>query len=493
MADNVSFRQIPDDLRVPIQATEISGVRADAGSAILPHKIVLFGQKLAAGTVAINTETVVQDADQVAQLCGRGSMLHQIAVEAKKANPWSAMTLVAVADLLAGVAADGEITFTGPATESGTIALYIDGTRVQVGVTKADTAAAIATAAAAQINADLDLPVTAAVDGVVTTQVNLTARHKGECGNDIDVRYNANFGEKLPSGVTVAITAMSGGTGNPEVGPMLAAIMGDDRIRLVMPWTDDVNMDLVEADFDERFGPMIKQESHAFACVSGSFGDLTTYGENRNNINSSVFWREGNMVSPWRLAARACGLVTMRGASDPARPYHAMELTGIPAPAEGDRATKADHNALLKKGISTFKYGAGGTTMLEMVCTTYKTNAFGMPTKSFFKLQSKWGADYFRFRWDALIAQEYPDFKLADDGTNFAPGQPIVTPSVLRARAFGLFLDLEYAGQVENRAAFKEMLVMLRSVANVNQMNSIMAPNLVNQFDVMATAIEFIN
>jgi phage tail sheath gpL-like len=493
MVDNVSFPSIPDDIRIPFQATEISNRRADGGTAIMPHKIVLVGQKLAAAPIAVNTETVVQDADQVAQLCGRGSMLHQIALEAKRANPYSEMTLIAAADLEAGVVAEGGIVFTGPATASGTMALHLDGTRIQIGVTKGDTAAAIATNAAAQINAELDLPATAAVDGAQTSKVIITARHKGECGNDIDIRFNANRGEALPAGVTVAITPMTGGTGNPDVGPLLAAIKGNARLRLVMPWNDEVNLDAVEADFEERFGPMRKQEAHAFACQSGTFGDLTTFGDGRNSPHSTVFWREGNMVSPWRLAARACGLITTRGASDPARPYHAMPLTGIPAPAEGDRGDNNDHNALLKKGISTFKYGPDGSTMIEMVCTTYKTNSFGMPTTSYFKLQSKWGADYFRFRWDALIAQEYPDFKLADDGTDYEDGQPIVTPSILKARAIGLFIDLERAGQVENRAAFKQSIVMLRSMVNKNQVNSVMAPDLVNQYDVQATLIEFIN
>lgn len=492
MPDNVSFSQIPDDIRIPFQATEISGIRADSGTAVLPHKIVLFGQKLAAGPVAVNTETIVQNADQVAQLCGRGSQLHQIAIEAKKANPYSAMTLVAALDLPAGVAAAGTIDVTGPATASGVIALYIDATRLQVGVTKGDTAASIATNIAAAINASPELPLTVPV-APAADSVATVARHKGECGNDIDMRVNYNAGEQLPDGVGITFTAMAGGVGNPDAGPLLAAIKGNDRIRLVMPWTDAANMAAVEADFDERFGPMIKQESHAFACVSGTFGDASTYGAARNNINSTIFWREGSMVSPWRLAARACGLCTMRGASDPARPYHAMPLTGLPAPAQIDRGDNNDHNALLKKGISTFKYGPDGSTMLEMVCTTFKTNAFGMPTTSYFKLQSKWGADYFRFRWDALIAQKYPDFKLADSDTDFAPGQAIVTAKILEIEAYGLYLDLVTEGQVERAADFKSTIIMLRSIANVNQVNSVMAPNLVNQFDVMATAIQFIN
>jgi phage tail sheath gpL-like len=82
---------------------------------------------------------------------------------------------------------------------------------------------------------------------------------------------------------------------------------------------------------------------------------------------------------------------------------------------------------------------------------------------------------------------------LADDGTNFAPGQPIVTPSVLRIETIGLARDLEYAGIIENVSEFKKTLLILRSMANPNQVNAVASPNLVNQFDVFAAAVKFIN
>ncbi|MGF1948914.1 hypothetical protein ACQUFD_17800, partial [Enterococcus gallinarum] len=73
------------------------------------------------------------------------------------------------------------------ALESGVIPLYVDGTRVQIGVTKGDTAAVVAGNIATQINANGDLPLTvpASPTGAVVT---MTARHKGETGNELDAR-----------------------------------------------------------------------------------------------------------------------------------------------------------------------------------------------------------------------------------------------------------------------------------------------------------------
>jgi phage tail sheath gpL-like len=494
MADNVSFREIPADLLVPGQFIEIDGSRADSGTPPIPRKIIIMGQKLAGGTAAttVPTEVPVATIDQVALLGGRGSLLAQMALEAFKANPYGKFTVIAADDLLAGVAATGSILVAGPATVSGTIALYVDGTLVQVGVTSGDTAIQIAAAIAIQINANPDLPLSVPV-APTTATLALVARHKGECGNDIDVRHSFYLGQYLPAGVALTITALLGGTGNPDIGPLLAAIKGDDRIVLISPWTDAANIVKVEADFATRYGPMKQQESHCFAGLSGSFATLVTYGAARNSPHVSIIPREGNMVAPWRIAASVAGLCSLRGSADPARPYFGMLLPGIPAPAEGARFDMPTRNNLLKNGISTLRYDAGGNAMIEMVATTYKTNSFGVPTRAYFKLQSKWTADYFRYAWKVLIASRYPDYKLADDGTNFAPGQPIVTPSLLKIETIALARSLEYAGIIENVDEFKRTLLILRSIANPNQVNAVASPNLVNQFDVFAAAVKFVN
>ncbi len=494
MADNVSFRDIPDDIRVPGQNIEIDSSRADTGLPPLPNKIVIVGQKLAAGTAVTTppTEVQISTPGEATALGGRGSLLAQMAADVFAGDPYAKVTVIAVVDLPAGNAAAGAIAVTGPATESGTIPLYVEGARVQVGVTKGDTAIAIAANIAAQINANLDLLLSVPI-APTTASVAVVARHKGETGNDLDLRYCFYSGERLPAGVGLTITAMSGGSGNPDVGPLLGAIRGDDRIRLVNPWTDAVNMGEVESDFLTRYGPMYMQESHSFSCVSGTFGTYNTYLNSRNSFNSSVLPREGNMISPWRLAARATALAARRGASDPARPYTGMVLNGFPAPAERDRFDKPTRNNLLKNGGSSFRYAKDGSMQLEIIATTYKTNGAGVATKAYFKLQSKWGADYFRYAWATMIAIKFPDYKLANDDTNFAPSQPIVTPKVLSLHTLALYKDLEFAGQVENYASFKQTLLMMRSLSNVNQVNSIAAPDLVNQFDVFAAQIQFIN
>ncbi|MBM3928930.1 MAG: phage tail protein, partial [Sphingomonadales bacterium] len=220
-AVTVSLSTIPANLRTPGAYLEFDSSKAVNGLPPAPTRVLLIGQRLAAGTVAAGVATRIVTADQAAQAFGRGSMLHAMAAAFKKADGTTECWAIALDDLGAGVAASGTITATGPATAAGTIQLLIAGRAVPVGVAVGDTAATIATAAALAINSVADLPVTAAsAAGVVT----LTARHKGTTGNDIDMRASFYQGQRLPAGVALVFAAMANGAGNPDVAAVFAAI-----------------------------------------------------------------------------------------------------------------------------------------------------------------------------------------------------------------------------------------------------------------------------
>ena len=165
----ISFDNIPSTLRVPFVYVEIDNSNAVQGAVIQPYKILVFGQRLAAGTVLAHVPTRVTSAAQAKTYFGAGSMLAQMLEALIDANNFTECWAVALDDDAAGVKATGTITFTGPATAGGTLYIYIGGRRLTVGVNSADSATTIAAAVAAAINADTDLAVTAgAALGVVT-------------------------------------------------------------------------------------------------------------------------------------------------------------------------------------------------------------------------------------------------------------------------------------------------------------------------------------
>ena len=221
MPDNIPFNTIPVDIRTPGQYIEVDNSKAIRGLPSMNRRMLFIGNKLAAGTAVAATLHRINSPSEAATLFGKGSVLYEMLVAARNANKESDISAMALADDAGGTAHTKTVTFTGPATEPGTLAPYINGHKLSVGVSLNDTATTIATAAAAAFNAWTEGPMTAtSALGVVT----LTARHKGAFGNDIDVRFNYFPDEKTPAGVTVAVADVTPGAGNPDVATALAAI-----------------------------------------------------------------------------------------------------------------------------------------------------------------------------------------------------------------------------------------------------------------------------
>jgi phage tail sheath gpL-like len=97
-----------------------------------------------------------------------------------------------------------------------------------------------------------------------------------------------------------------------------------------------------------------------------------------------------------------------------------------------------------------------------------------------------------RYQVRARIAQKYSRCKLADDGTLFGPGQAIVTPSTIRLELIALFAEWEDAGLVQNAAQFSAGLQVVRNGTDVNRLDALIPPDLVNQFMVFAAQVQFL-
>ena len=161
----LSFNQIPINLRTPGAYIEIDNSAALRGLPGMPSRILVIGQRLAAGTVAEAVPTRVLDEDEAEAFFGRGSMLHLMFRALKANNDWTETWAVALDDLVAGVTAAGTVSFGGAVTTAGTLNLYIAGQRVRVGVATTDAAADVATNVAAAIVATSPSASTAAATG----------------------------------------------------------------------------------------------------------------------------------------------------------------------------------------------------------------------------------------------------------------------------------------------------------------------------------------
>lgn len=488
----ISFNKIPASIRTAGTHIEFDSSRAVSGLPAIQNRVLIIGQLLAAGTAAALSLQPVVEANEAVALFGRGSMLARMVAAYKKVDRYSEVVAIGVSDAVGSTAATSTLTFTGPATAAGEIALMIGGVRVPATVASGAAAATVATAIAAAVNANLDLPVTAAVGGAPNTHVvTLTARNKGSTGNEIDVRHSHYAGEALPAGVGLAIVPMAGGAGDPDVATVWPVI-GDQPFRSVIIGLVTTSIAAaVKLELDDRWGPMRMLESVAYAAKNGTQGTLAAFG---GALNSELLSILGTGKSPtWTAEAAAiygavCGYYT---AIDPARPTQTLQLTGMVAPKAEDQFTQAQRNALLRDGIATFTADTSGTCRIERSITTYQTDSYGLEDVAYLDLETVTTLGYLRASVRVRISQKFPRHKLAGDDARFGPGQAIVTPKILRAELIALAREWEDGGLVEGLDQFIADLIVERDATDVNRVNALIPPDIVNQFRSFAAAIQF--
>jgi phage tail sheath gpL-like len=491
MSDNITFMTIPTDWRVPGQYIEIDHTKAVRGLPGMRRRILLLGQRLPAGSTPAATLARVTRESDGGNYFGRGSQLAGMITASLKINPYTETWALALDDAPTGAAAVWSLMFSGEPGEAGTPVFYIGGARVPLGVAVGAELDDLAATLAESINANLDLPVTAVA---YENGIHLTARHKGADAGQIDLRWNYYDGETMPRGLSATLELISAGSGNPDVLDAIAAISTGSYYTIVMPWTDSANLKTIEDELASRWGGMDMRTGHVFVAKSGGFSALSAFGEARNSPHSTIFGLDKSPTLPWVIAAAAAAGVEFRGGNDPAIPFRGIALPDVLAPEETFRFTQTERNLLLHSGISTIIFDESGAAMIEQVITTYRVNSFGMDDRSLLKLNTKWTVDYMRYLFRFAVARDYPAHKLAGDDVldRIAPGQKIATPKLIRNTLIAAAAQLEYVGLLEDLAGFKAELKVVRSVADECRVNAVIPPNVVNQFDVFAAAVQFI-
>lgn len=484
----ISFSSIPVDLRVPGTYVEFDSSRAVGGLPPTPSKILVIGQRLATGTIAALVPTLIFTGDQAVQRFGRGSQLAAMCGALKKANDRTETWAIALDDDAGGTAATKTITLTGPATGAGTIALLVAGIKVPVPVAAGATANAIAATVAVAINANLDLPMTAAAAGAVVT---LTARHAGTTGSNLDVRVNHYQGEHLFGGITVAIASGVAGAGDPDIALAFAAISDEAFQTVILPFTEAATLNAVEAELDDRAGPMRMVEGMAYGCRTGALGSLSAFGAARNSKFISILGGKSVPTPTYCIAAAYGAQIAYYGGIDPARPFHTLALPGVIAPRMTARFSQAEREMLLRDGISTFTVDGSGTVVIERAITTYQVNAQDLEDIAFLDVNTPLTLFRLRQAVRGRVAARFARCKLASDTARIAPGQAIVRPKDVRAELIALFRDLEDAGLVENIDQFKADLIVQRNVDDPSRIDALIPPDIVNQFRVFAGRVEF--
>lgn len=273
--------------------------------------------------------------------------------------------------------------------------------------------------------------------------------------------------------------AIGGSLGNLDASSANALAGNSYLVSDQLPWAED------------RYGPMVAEPSHVFGYTHESAVDAIDVVSSYNSIHLTAIPVPVSELKPHLWVAALAAVCDYQAAIDPARPLQTLLLKGVSAPDESERHSRYIRDQLLHNKLSTWTVDTGGNVRIERVITTYTKNEAGFDDPSMLDLETKFTVDYLRFAVRQRIAQKFPRMKLADDGTNFLPGQPIVTPKIIRAELIALMRDLELVGLVEGLDQFIDDLQVVRSSSDANRINAVIPPDLVNQFRVFAAAVQF--
>ena len=482
----VPFSQVPADTLVPFTYVEIEPGRAGAGD--VDFQSLLIGQRLASGTALAGVPTLVGTAADARVKFGAGSMLAIMADGFRRQNRGGDLWAVALDDAAGATQRTITVLVAAAATGPGTIALYIAGRRVAVGISGAMTAAQVATAINTAIAAAAaTLPATSGVAGATVT---LTARNAG-ASTDIDVRHSYQPDESLPPGVALTITVTVAGATDPDITTALDAVDSEKFNIIGHPYNAAASMASLEGVLATRWDASHQLDGEAITAFRGTAGAATTYGNARNSEFSCVMGVSTSPTSIPEWAAAIAGTVSLAGSADPARPFQQLELRGILPAQISDRFGFAERGTLLSDGIATHRVDRGGTVTIERMVTNYQVTAGGVPDDALRDLNTLLTTSFIRADFAAQISTKYARYKLADDGARFGPGQPIITPRIARAEAVSIFRGWEEQGLVEGGDAFKENLVVERSPNDRNRLDFLLPPDIINQLRVIAAQIAF--
>jgi phage tail sheath gpL-like len=312
---------------------------------------IIFGQIGASGTAVdgtLNVDVHTLTTAEIKTLFGADTFLTNYILAWLASNEANSPLDVIGKDPAGGAtAATGIITFTGTATSDGEYNItFVDEEQyeVAVAVTSGDTATAIGDTLVAAIGTLTD-PVFGVAN--VTGAVTATAKDVGTIGNDYGIKV-----EGVVPGVTVALTAWTGGATDPTLTGILDPIEGIRYTGALWPEAWVSNLSIIKAEFESRFNA-----SNAILDGTIFHGLTDTYANIITALSSQNSQTVVMMGSPKLALAAHTGPAILRPAD-----WVAAEFAGIRARRLTTDAPIADYIITTSGGLDAF----GGPSLASL-------------------------------------------------------------------------------------------------------------------------------
>jgi phage tail sheath gpL-like len=356
------------------------------GAQVLGRKLLILATPLKANEsgVSLNVPTPVISPEDVASRGGFGAMAHRLAIAAFR----------------------GSKAVTGPSTATGYLYLYVAGKLYQITVATGKTPTEIGDLIVSALSSDSECPVKAVnAAGVVT----FTALSKGIWGNYLTIAVNQDLAadQALPSGVSVAITAMSGGSGVPDVATDIKTALGSGDSANEAFFTDVIHgyvqdstvLDALSSyvgEGNEYVGLYDRNIHRPFRSLTGDVSTgstglsaLLTLGAGRKQDRcNGVLPKPGSLTHPSEIAAEAMGYMAAANNERAEASYVGHVLSGVDPglvarQAGNDWTTEyTNRDTAVKAGISATVVESG-SVVLQNVITFYHPDSIPQKSNAF--------------------------------------------------------------------------------------------------------------
>jgi phage tail sheath gpL-like len=479
------FNYIPSALRYPGVDIEIDGSQAGLGGDI--PAVLIVGQKLATGTAAAGEISLVSSVADAQAKAGAGSMLAQMVERYRAIDKVFDVYMLPYADSPQGQAAMGSIAITGTATESGILSLYVAGRLLSVAVQKDQTSNMLAAAISQALAAAPTLPVKLYNQSGST--VGLMANHAGTCGNDIDLRLNL-FGETTPAGLTISLSAMTGGVGNPVAGD-LTAILGQRWFRyVVMGINDTATLAAWGAEAARRYQPPVQAGFRAFTAMRGDYASAVAYGSSKNYPHICALALGLNPTSTWEAAAITAAAAAPRLYNSPVTSLEGTALTGMIGVSYFDW-TQA--NSLLFKGMSVLQMAKDGSCSIKRLISMYQFRADGSADDAYLDINAAEVMERIRYEQRIGAIKRFVGTAAAKSNEGYRPGLRITTQDDVQAYLLSLYKNtlMRELGWVQDYDFYKANLIVEQDAYNPSRFNFRDTPVILSPFYNLAGLAQF--
>jgi phage tail sheath gpL-like len=316
------------------------------------------------------------------------------------------ISAIGLTDNASGVPSTGTIAFSGTATVSGTLTVYIDSIRngkYELAVASGATATSIGSNLETLINANNNSPVSAAN---TTGSVALTALNDGAQGNTIGIKIVGSV-----AGISTTLTAMASGATNPVLTSLFDSVADKRYTSIVYPaeWGTSTLTAFTEARFNvdnkiiDGVGIVCKTDTYANTNTAGDALNQKTLAYAGIPLIATSTHKGGAIFeSPIVIASYIACLRELRlteganvssittngqsigGSFFGGIPYHNTPFNLLPTIETGHDFSDAECTELESSGIWLLRNNPSNTTIISNeAVTTYKTDALGQIDKTF--------------------------------------------------------------------------------------------------------------